>query len=89
LTPVNRIVGLPPTPEEMNDMCGNMDRSVFWSVALAGSFTVVPPDEHAPDVTECPAVEGTHNDTELANALPAQHNDPIATAAITARRHDE
>jgi hypothetical protein len=28
-TPLKRIVGLPPTPEEMNDMCGSTESNVF------------------------------------------------------------
>ena len=41
---------------------------VSIGLLLAGSLTVVPPEEHAPELTGCPAVDETHNDTAFADA---------------------
>jgi hypothetical protein len=88
-TPLNLIVGLPPTPLEAKLMCGKIAINVCWSVEFAGSATVVPDPEHAPEVTDFPAVEGTHNDTDAAPAVPAATtpNQTPTAATAAAKRH--
>jgi hypothetical protein len=61
------IVGCLSIPELENDRYGKIEINVCCAVALAGNDTFVP-DEHDPvpaEVTDPPAVDWTHNPTDV------------------------